>query len=227
MRSRSRRSFHLVGCVLVGLLAVPGAASAADSVTITSPADGSVVHLASEPDNLAVADGSVDVTFDASGTPATCSLDGQAGVPCTSPASYPHLAAGSHTVVVAAGSASASVTFTVRTVYLDPAPRLPQAHGVVHSRWRTVAGRTTNRRLALTHLQRHVRVTITCRGNGCAGHRLYSRTVTGHASLTGALRGHVLRPGARVAVRVAKPGKLSKVFVFRMRRGAAPTLSAR
>jgi hypothetical protein len=213
----------VVGGVLAALLAVPGAATAADSVTITSPADGSVVVLSGEPDNPAIAAGSVDVTFDASGTLVTCSLDGQPAVGCTSPASYPQLAAGAHSVTVTAGDASQTVHFTVSTVLLDPAPRLPQARGLLHSRWHTVAARTTNRRLRLTHLQRHVRVTINCRGRGCGARRLYSRTVTGHASLTGALRGRVLRPGARVAVRIAKPGTRPKVFAFTMRRGAAPT----
>ena len=228
MRRLTLWSTHaLAGVVLVALVGLPGAASAADSVTITSPADGSVLLFSGEPDNLAIADGSVVVAFDASGTPTTCSLDGQTGVPCTSPTSYPHLAAGSHTVEVDAGTASATVTFTVSTVHLDPPPRVPQAHGLVHSRWHTVGARTTNRRLTLNHLQRHVRVTVTCRGSGSRARHLYSRTVTSHASLTGALRGRVLRPGARVTVRIAKPGTRPKVFRFSVRRGATPMLTVR
>ena len=210
--------------VLFALVSIPGPASAADAVVITSPQQGSVVVVGGDPGNPGTAADPVVVTFEASG-PATCAIDDGTASACISPTSFSQLAAGIHAVTVTAGSASQTVDFTLDTVVLSPPPQVPSATGVVRSRWHAVGARTTNRRLALAHLQRRVHVTVTCRGRGCGATRLYSRTVTSRVSLAAALRGRVLHPGAQVSVRLGKPGYRPKVFVFTTRRGASPTLT--
>lgn len=228
MRRPSVSTLHVaVAAALLALVGVPGPASAADAVTITSPQQGAVVVVSGDPGNPGTAADPVVVTFVASGGEASCSIDNGPLAPCTSPASFPHLTAGAHTVSVAAGSATATVDFTLDTVVLDPAPQAPAVAGSVHSRWDTVGARTTNRRLVLIHLQRRAHVTVTCRGRGCGATRLYVGTVSSRVSLAAALRARVLRPGAQVSIRLTKPGYRPKVFVFTTRRGASPTLTMR
>jgi hypothetical protein len=230
VRRPSVPSVHVaVAGALLALVSLPAPASAADAVTITSPQQGAVVVVSGDPGNPGTAADPVVVTFVASGGEASCSIDSGPLAPCTSPASFPHLTAGAHTVTVsvAAASATATVDFTLDTVVLGPPPQVPAVAGSVHSRWHAIGARTTNRRLVLTHLQRRAHVTLTCRGRGCGTTRLYAGRVTRRVSLSATLRGHALRPGAQVSIRVAKPGFRPKVFVFTTRRGAAPTLTVR
>lgn len=228
MRRPSVSTLHVaVAAALLAVVGLPGPASAADAVTITSPQQGADVVLIGDPGNPGTAADPVVVTFEASGSPVTCAIDDGAPAACTSPASFPQLTAGAHSVTVLAGSASQKVDFTLVTVFLDPAPQVQSATGSVRSRWRALGARTTNRRLVLTHLQRRAHVTVTCRGRGCGATRLYAGTVTSRVSLAAALRGRVLHPGAQVSIRLTKPGFRPKVFVFTTRRGASPTLTVR
>lgn len=103
-------------------------------ITISSPTNGSYVN-------------SKNVSFSTSGTVSsvTCKLDGGTASPCSSPKTYSSFSEGRHTVVVtasnAAGSRSASTTFTVDTVaptyptFTEPAAGAILQQNVVEARF--------------------------------------------------------------------------------------------
>jgi hypothetical protein len=226
---QARCSLRLFGGTAAILLTVgllePAVAADVDSVTITAPEDGSSFYLYGRLDDPSVAAEPLVVTFTASGSPVTCSMDDQPAVACTSPVSYDDMTAGPHAVTVNAGSATETSRFTLGTVVLGDPPVAPKVDARVHARWRVHHRRTWARRLVLGHIEGRARVTLTCRGRSCPARLLYARTVSDHAYLTPALRGRALRPHTKLVIRVVKSGFVSERFVYVIRRHAPPRLA--
>jgi hypothetical protein len=199
-----------------------------DAVTITSPADGSTVVVAGDPADVS-APVPVQVTFTSSGDPATCALDDQPAVACTSPYTFASVPPGGHAVTVTAGSASAVSHFTLSVVVLAPPPDAPlyrpQAGTRLHQAWSVHGSRTRVKTLRLSDLQRKVRVVVLCHGRGCRNAKPYAAQVSGSARLTPALRHWDLRPGTRVVVRISKRGYATKRYVMVVQPDVAPTVS--
>jgi hypothetical protein len=220
----------IAGALAVAL--VPTQALAADdAVTITSPVDGDVLTMYADWTTPTVAEDALVVTFVATGSPVTCSLDGQAAVPCTSPVSFEQVAQGEHHVTVSAGSASGTNTFTVNTYSLGPPPVIDILEGpnfsppaTVKARWKVGAHRTWVRHLELRRMSRHVRVHVRCKGAGCPTPHRFTRRASGHLDLTPSFRGHGLRPGARIVIRISKSGATLWTFRYTIRGGARPRL---
>ena len=95
-RITRRLSLAAVAAALTAALLPTEAMAATDSVTITSPTDGQVLSMYADWSSPSVAEAALVVTFDAVGSGVTCALDGQAPLPCTSPASFQHVVAGAH-----------------------------------------------------------------------------------------------------------------------------------
>ncbi|MCW2753491.1 MAG: hypothetical protein JWQ32_902 [Marmoricola sp.] len=232
-RSAEKSRLSLAGAAaaasIVAAVAVILPASAfavADSVAISSPADGSTVELAAQSSSPSVAADPLVVQFTATGATPMCSLDGATPTGCVSPVSYAHVSAGSHTITVQAGAASQTNHFVVDTVVLDPPPvvRPPYVSGQLHDQFLVRGRRTYVRQLLLTDLQRRVHVTLVCRGRGCPSFKPYSRTVSGTAHLGVALRGAALRPRTTLTIRASKAGHRTKVWLVTVRRGTSPSL---
>ncbi|RNM16237.1 hypothetical protein [Nocardioides pocheonensis] len=207
----------------VTALAPTQAMAEADSVTITSPTPGTVLTLGDGATTLPP-DGPVTITFVATGSPATCALDDQAPTPCASPFTFDHVTAGSHAVTVTAGAATDVSAFTLGFVIIGDPPRTHQAPGSVAARWRVEGQRTWVRRLKVTGLFRHSRVAVRCLGRGCPSRRTVSTVATRSVDLTSFLRGHTLRPGARIVVSVDRRGFGRSTFRYTIRWGASPFL---
>ena len=213
--------------VVVGLLAVlmPTQAMAdGDSVVITSPVDGSTITGLGDPANSLVAQDPVTVTFTAVGAPTTCSFDSQSATACTSPMSYPNVAAGPHTVTVAAGAATATTSFTVQTVLLGPPPIGDRFPAPIAARWRVGARTTSVRLLRVDDLPRRTHVRFTCTGRGCPSRAVHTTTARGKLDLTPLLRGHALRPGTRISIHLRYRSGRAATSIWTFHRGARPTL---
>ena len=230
LKRRNRAAAPALLAVAVGLFAVllPAEAMAdGDSVAITSPVDGSTITDLGDPANPTISQGAVTVTFTAVGAPTTCSFDSQPATACTSPVSYPNVAAGPHTVTVAAGAATATTGFTVQTVFLGPPPegdlfwRTP-----VTARWRVGARTTTVRLLRVNGLPRRTHVRLTCAGRGCPSRAVHTTTARGKVDLTPLLRGHALRPGTRISIHLRYRSGGGATSVYTIHRGARPTLES-
>jgi len=219
----------IAGALAVAL--VPTQALAADdAVTITSPIQDEVVVMYADPTTPAVTEDPVVVTFVAEGSPATCALDDQAPFPCTSPVSFEHVPYGLHHVTVIAGAASQTTTFAVSTFALGLPPEFTvDDNGMmrppgVTARWKVGAHRTWVRLLKLRHMSRHVRVHVRCKGAGCPTPHRFTRRASGHLDLTPYFRGHGLRPGARIVIRISTCGATLWTFRYTIRSGARPRL---
>lgn len=85
-----------------------------------------------------------------------------------------------------------------------------------------VAGRFTRRYTTITLVSvrapRGVRIRVRCRGKGCAYRR---RAMTSRLVRVRSLQGRY-RPGARIVIRVTKPGQIGKYVRLRIRKGRAP-----
>ena len=237
-RQTGRLARRLTLAAVAGALTVtlvPAQATAAgDSVTITSPTDGAVLSMDADWQTPTVTEDPVVVTFDAEGSPVTCALDDQAPVACTSPVSFAHVAAGEHHVTVSAGSVNATSTFTVQTAALAPPPVWPVVVDGpffpaprVKARWKVGAHRTWVRLLELRQLPRHARVRVTCKGAGCPAPHRFSKRASGRLVLTRHFRGHGLRPGTRIVLRVFRRGDPFVTFRYTMRSNARPRLVVR
>lgn len=237
-RDLGRRARRLsLAAVAVAITAglVPTAATAATpSLAITSPAEGEVVSLYADWTTPTVAEDPLVVAFTSDGSPVTCALDDQAPVPCTSPFSFEHVVAGGHSVTVAAGSATQTTSFTVQTVALAPPPEIVIDDGgllrppaSVEASWRVGSRRTWVRHLELRHMPRHVRVHVACNGSGCPSPQRFTRRASGRLDLTRTFRGHGLRPGTSIVIRVTKSGHRLITFRYTMQHGARPALAIR
>lgn len=232
-RSALRLSVATIVVAFSAVLLPTEAMAATDSVTITSPTDGEVLTASGTEGDPTLADSPVVVTFVADPSPATCSLDDQAPFACTSPVSFDHVVAGDHHVTVTAGTATQTVSFTVTTILLGPPPVAPiviDDDGLmrpvgVTARWRIGAHRTWVRLLKLRHMPGHVRVHVTCKGRGCPSPHRFTRRAYQRLDLTRYFRGHGLRPGARIVLRVTKCGDSIGTFRYTMRSGARPRLA--
>jgi hypothetical protein len=229
-RTPSRRAALLRRLLLPALvvaavtaLAPTQAMAEADSVTITSPTPGTVLTEVTDATSLPL-DGPVTITFATTGTPATCALDDQAPTPCSSPYTFPHVTGGPHAVTVTAGTATDVSAFDLGFVIIDSPPRVRQAPGSVAARWRVEGQRTWVRRLRVTGLVRHSHVVVRCLGRGCPARRSVSTVATRSVDLTAFLRGHTLRPGARIVVSVDRRGFGRSTFRYTIRWGASPFL---
>lgn len=229
-RNSSRRAGQLRRLLLPALvvaavtaLAPTQAMAEADAVTITSPTPGTVLVLADGATTLPP-DGPVTVTFVATGSPVTCALDDQAATPCSSPFTFDHVTGGPHTVTVTAGTATDVSAFDLGFVIIGDPPRAHQAPGSVAARWRVHGRRTWVRRLRVTGLVRHSHVAVRCLGRGCPARRSVSTVASRSVDLTAFLRGHTLRPGARIVVSVDRRGFGRSTFRYTIRRGASPFL---
>ena len=151
------------------------------------------------------------------------------------------LAPGVYTVAVRAqdpaGHASEATTrVTVREPpppspppVAKPSPRAAPAWTIgLRTFWRFSRGTTRVRTLTLSRLAADARITVRCRGRGCRSKR---RTVAARGRrvlrLARYLRGQRLRPGARIVLTVARPGRGARSFTFRMRRGRLPAARER
>lgn len=210
----------------VTALAPSPAMADADSVAITSPASGTSLTEYAGSSTLP-ADVPLAVTFTATGSPTTCALDDQAPVPCSSPFTFPHVTAGSHTLTVTSGTATDVSTFSLAYVVLCPPPAPHYAPASVAARWRVHTRTTSVRRLAVSGLSRGSRVALSCRGRGCPAHGWVSHVAGRSVDLTSFLRGRDLRPGARVVVRVSRIGFVTSTFTYTVRRGDRPLLRIR
>jgi len=227
LNRRSRVAVPTFLAVALGLFAVllPAPAMAdGDSVVITSPADGSTVDFSSDAMDLALAQGTVTVTFTAVGAPTTCSLDGQPATACTSPMSYSSVPAGQHTVTVVAGAATATTSFTFQTVLLGPPPIGDRFPAPITARWRVGSRTTAVRLLRLNSLPRRTHVRLTCAGRGCPSRAVHTTTARGKVDLTPLLRGHALRPGTRISIHLRYRSGGGTTSIYTIHRGARPTL---
>ena len=229
-RNSSRRAGLLRRLLLPALvvaavtaLAPTQAMAEADSVTITSPTPGTVLVLGDGATTLPP-DGPVTVTFVATGSPVTCALDDQAPTPCSSPFTFDRVTGGPHAVTVTAGTATDVSAFDLGFVIIGDPPPAHHAPGAVAARWRVEGRRTWVRRLKVTGLVRHSHVAVRCLGRGCPAHRAVSTVASRRVDLTAFLRGHTLRPGARVVVSVDRRGCGRSTFRCTIRWGARPVL---
>jgi hypothetical protein len=226
-RSALRISLAAIAVALAAALIPSQALAATPSVAITSPTDGDVLSMYADWTTPTVAEAPLVVTFVADGSPVTCALDKQEPVPCTSPASFEHVVAGGHSVTVSAGSASQTTNVTVQTVALAPPPVVdgPYFRPVtVKALWKVGPRRTWVRRVELRNMPRHVRVQVSCRGAGCPSPYRIPRRASGRVDLTTFLRGHGLRPGTRISIRVSKAGHRIQTFNYTIRSSARPSL---
>jgi hypothetical protein len=87
-------------------------------------------------------------------------------------------------------------------------------------------GRTRIDRIYAQRIPAGSRIVMTCRGGGCPAKRKLRprrvRRATNRINLDGALRGRKLRPGARIALRITKPGSVGAAAVWTMRARRAP-----
>jgi hypothetical protein len=65
-------------------------------------------------------------------------------------------------------------------------------------------------------------VELRCSGNGCPGKHRAITVRNGEANVHRALRGHHLRPGAVLEVRVTRGDMIGKVMRFKIRRRHSP-----
>lgn len=81
--------------------------------------------------------------------------------------------------------------------------------------------------LAVARIPSAGAVEVRCRGAGCpfAANRVKLRPGQRKLTLTNLFRGRRLRAGARLEVRITKPGAIGKVVRFVMRRNAGPALT--
>jgi Ca2+-binding RTX toxin-like protein len=103
----------------------------------------------------------------------------------------------------------------------------PRVHSPVDFDLTFQGSRTHVDKLVVRRIPRNGSVEVRCRGGGCpfATNRTRLRSGENRVALTGLFRGHDLRAGATVEVRVTAPGAIGKVARFRMRRNAAPHVS--
>jgi hypothetical protein len=142
-------------------------------------------------------------------------------------------AAGTYAVTVTATDAAGHRTSVTRTISVAPAPvvvlpdpRSRRVLAVTGASWdRLRNGRTKLRTLVVDELDGPELIKLTCvkRKHGCR--RSATRTVRRHGrkvDLTKAVRGMVLRPGAKLTVTITRPGYTGRIYQYTMVRGKNP-----
>lgn len=110
----------------------------------------------------------------------------------------------------------------------EPYPRAPATATLTSSSVR--GGRTRIKSLVVRQVTQVFSVRVRCTGGGCRTrvNRTFSvRPGSQKLLLTGLAYGLRLAPGAKLSIKVAADGYLSRVFVYTMRRGRSPSRSAR
>jgi hypothetical protein len=142
-------------------------------------------------------------------------------------------AAGTYVVTVTATDAAghrASVTRTIAVapapVVVVPDPRSRRVLAVTGASWdRLRNGRTKLLTLVVDELDGPETIRVTCvkRAQGCR--KSVTRTVKRHGrkvDLSKAVKGMVLRPGAKLTVTITRPGYTGRVYQYTMIRGRNP-----
>jgi hypothetical protein len=174
-----------------------------------------------------------------------CRVDGGAWAPCTSPVALSGLTAGDHELDArgtdAAGNTDATPAVRLFHVTLpssgaSPGPggpsQLPGGASAAPKLTFTLAffvhatARSTRfTRLAATGVPAGATTTATCIGPGCPRKKTFTSTRSGSVSLTPFRT--TLRPGAKLTIRVTKPGAMGAVKVLTVRKSKAPAITTR
>jgi hypothetical protein len=89
--------------------------------------------------------------------------------------------------------------------------------GVVRNRWAPDGSRTVNRTLTARELPRGTRIQLTCSGGGCPFRKVTRRVSKRRpVSLHRAFGNARLARGARVELRLSRPGRIGRVLRYRM-----------
>src|SRR3954447_22556632 len=194
------------------------------SVTITSgPAEGAVLK-------------SKSVTFGfrpAGGGAVSCSLDSETAYrPCSGATSdtLTGLSDGAHTVRVRVKDQSDDMAVASRAFAVDtsvpPPPPPPNLKKILNPSLSSGFDRypkyTVYKRLILKRVPAGSTVTVTCKGKQCP--KAFKKRAHGTVKLSKFTK-KKLRAGARLTIRVTKPGMIGKQFVILIRKNKAPKLT--
>jgi hypothetical protein len=172
----------------------------------------------------------------------TCKVDGGAFRACASPLALSGLTAGAHTVTVRALDRAGNVREATRTFgYKAPTTPPGEKPGgekpggekpggtptpVLVVKAKAAKGVTTIKAFQLKGLAKGAKVTITCKGRGCARKKLVLTSATGGVLQVKALKGRKLRPGAKLTVKVTAPGLATYSRKVTIRAGKGPLVRA-
>jgi hypothetical protein len=174
---------------------------------------------------------STSVTFallaDENGATFQCSFDGGSWAPCTSPYTLTGLSAGLHELDAraadAAGNTDAAPARRLFVVKLDQGS--PPPGGGSGSSSSPGGSDSTPRltRLSVTGVPAGASLIATCTGGGCPRKHTFRSGRAGSIALTPFRT--ALRPGAKITVRVTKPGTTGAVKVLTIRRNKPPLIT--
>src|SRR4051794_15230921 len=99
----------------------------------------------------------------------------------------------------------------------------PLADGTVRNHWLAFSDYTKGTLLLVRDVgPANATVKLRCKGRGCPRARTRHVRGSGTVNFTAALRGHRLRPGVTLEVRITAPRVIGKVIRFKIRRGRVP-----
>jgi hypothetical protein len=90
---------------------------------------------------------------------------------------------------------------------------------LVQASWKPAPNYTTVAKLTVSKVPAGGRVEVRCTGRGCGFQRKAVTPKLGVAALAKAFKGHKLKPGAVIEVRITAPGMTGEVVRFAIRRG--------
>jgi hypothetical protein len=177
----------------------------------------------------------------------TCKVDGGAFAPCASPVVLSGLAAGAHAVTVHAVDKAGNAREVTRAFSYQPPSTGPGGPGqpggpgggdtpgsgsnggaspVLVVKAKAAKGVTTIRSFLLKGLPKGAKVTIACKGKGCAKGKLVLKSAAGGVLRVKALAGRRLGAGARLTVKVTAPGLRGFSRTVTVRAGKPPLVKA-
>jgi hypothetical protein len=174
-----------------------------------------------------------------------CSFDGAPWSPCANPVVLSGLTPGLHELDARASDAAGNTdpaparrSFLVKLDQASPAgggtsggapsvstaPPAPQKLTVTLSFFAHATARSTRlTRISVTGVPAGASLVATCAGKGCPRKRTFKSTRSGSVALTPFRT--TLRPGAKITVRVTRPGTIGAVKVLTIRRKKAPLIT--
>jgi hypothetical protein len=167
-----------------------------------------------------------------------CSFDGGAWAPCTSPMTLTGLTPGIHELDARATDAAGNTdavavrrSFLVKLDQASPAggggnttttpPTPPQRLTITLAFFAHASAKSTRlTRLSVTGVPAGASLVATCTGKGCPRKKTFNSTRAGTVSLSPFRT--TLRPGAKITIRVTKPGTTGAVKVLTIRKKKPP-----
>lgn len=108
------------------------------------------------------------------------------------------------------------------------APAMKRIEAPVRNRWLVKRGGTRVTAFAVRRAPAGARVTVTCAGRGCPfATRSRQVPANGRAGFTALLKGHRLKPGVVIEIRITAAGAIGKVVRYKVRRGKLPRAQTR